>query len=281
MACRGLVRGCSPRDGAHTRVPSRCARGIIDAWNYCQTSFGTYETTVMDDDQKAVVTLIDWDEARPGPCMATFRSYIDERLAEVATGPCAMAYNNCVGGSEKGLCSRNIEDAIVSLQSEYAREDGSETCAARRKASSGCTSACVRTMWRVVSVWIKSPSRGGCRRAPSQTSYQSQCQNLVSREASSPRRARPRRGVDARGRHVLRVLGGMRPYALCCINAMRLHVRRVCGDLAAGQSVSLPAHEPGADLDGLLLHRRRESVGTMLAMVAADPVRTKVRRLLQ
>ena len=105
------------------QCPVDCARSIIDAWKYCQTSFGTYETATMTAEQRTVwYTLIDWDEDSPGPCMATFRGHVREVVAAIAQGPCELAYNNCVGGQNQGWCTANLRDAIGSLQSEYARE---------------------------------------------------------------------------------------------------------------------------------------------------------------
>ena len=266
----------TPETARTHECPVECARGIIDAWNYCQTSFGTYETTVMDDDQKAVwFTLIDWDEASPGPCMATFRSYIDERLAEVAAGPCAMAYNNCVGGSEKGLCSRNIEDAIVSLQSEYAREgwerDMCSTsqsfqwlyqCLRENDVASGQRVDQVSEPWRMSS----------CAEPDQLTRVQ--CQNLVSREGLLAE-ACP---APAGGEWTPEAAMSYECSAECA--RMLFAASTQCASTFAAYVETWPQANqfslfllmnPGPTLTGSCYTARRESVGTMLAMVAADP----------
>eukprot|EP01052_Picozoa_sp_SAG31_P004312 SAG31_NODE_177_length_21310_cov_8.894064_16_plen_1195_part_00 len=66
--------------------------------------------------------LLSIKQDSPGPCMATFREYVRDRVVAVAEGPCRLAYNNCVGGQNQGWCTANLRDAIGSLQSEYARE---------------------------------------------------------------------------------------------------------------------------------------------------------------
>lgn len=166
---------------AEYTCPLECGRAIQDAWNYCQTSFGTYTTTQMTAEQRTVwYTLIDWDEDNPGPCMATFRNYVRERVAEVASGPCRLAYNNCVSGQNKGWCTRNLGDAIRSLQSEYARPSWERQmcstsrdfqwlyqCVREEDVASGLRVDQVETPWRAASC------------APADKLTRVQCQNLI------------------------------------------------------------------------------------------------------
>jgi hypothetical protein len=264
----------TPETAEAYTCPLDCARAIQDAWNHCQTSFGTYTTTQMTADQRTVwYTLIDWSEDSPGPCQATFRNYVRERITEVAMGPCRLAYNNCVGGQNQGWCTRNLGDAIGALQSEYARETWEQQmcstspdfqwlyqCLREEDVANGVRTDQVATAWRAASC------------APADKLTYVQCQNLVGRGGISAVCPAPS--------------GGWSPQAAmeysCSADCARMLFAAVneCPTTFSSYVDTWPREAKfslftlmnrGSTNPGACVTTRRESVGNTLAIVAADP----------
>ena len=132
--CRGADSLTIETAAAYT-CPLDCATGLTDYWYYCATSYGSYMQTQMTYEERAVwYTVIDWDPTSPGPCDAVLHEYVGSRLLEVEQGPCAVAYDNCVGGANDGWCTANLRDAVLALQSpEYARANFEQTMCSKSR----------------------------------------------------------------------------------------------------------------------------------------------------